>query len=140
MVQCTENRIYVFPEKELCGLSPNSYIHVSVNDLHIPRIGPHISLQQNCKIADRSWKHINLSQIYECRNWETEHYNYVLETWEYINGNQTFILDSNQPFICSVFHMHIIQPFLMVISPSNLVLVSIKHKNLYWTYITVPRK
>jgi hypothetical protein len=29
--------------------------------------------------ADRSWKYINLSQIYECRNWETEHYNSVLE-------------------------------------------------------------
>ncbi len=22
--------------------------------------------------------------------------------WEYINGNQTFILDAHQPFICSV--------------------------------------
>ncbi len=29
--------------------------------------------------ADRSWKYINLSQIYECRNWETEYYNSVLE-------------------------------------------------------------
>jgi hypothetical protein len=29
--------------------------------------------------ADRSWKYINLSQIYVCRNWETEHYNSVLE-------------------------------------------------------------
>ncbi len=29
--------------------------------------------------ADRSWKYKNLSQIYECRNWETEHYNSVLE-------------------------------------------------------------
>ncbi len=29
--------------------------------------------------ADRTRKCINLSQIYECRNWETEHYNYVLE-------------------------------------------------------------
>jgi hypothetical protein len=27
--------------------------------------------------ADGSWKYINLSQIYECRNWETEHYNSV---------------------------------------------------------------
>jgi hypothetical protein len=43
----TENRIYVFPEKELRSLSPNSYIHVSVSDLYIPRIGPHIWLQQN---------------------------------------------------------------------------------------------
>jgi hypothetical protein len=45
-LHCTENRIYVFPEKELCGLSPNSYIHVPVSDLYIPRIGPpHIWLQ-----------------------------------------------------------------------------------------------
>jgi hypothetical protein len=29
--------------------------------------------------AHRSWKYINPSQIYECRNWETEHYNSVLE-------------------------------------------------------------
>ncbi len=31
------------------------------------------------KQADRSWKYINLSQIYECRILETEHYNSVLE-------------------------------------------------------------
>jgi hypothetical protein len=45
--------------------------------------------------------------VYECRNWETEHYNSVLEMavsflgihqWE----PQTFILDSHRPFICSV--------------------------------------
>jgi hypothetical protein len=29
--------------------------------------------------ADQSWKYINLSQIYECMNWETKHYNCVLE-------------------------------------------------------------
>jgi hypothetical protein len=37
----------MFQEKELRGLSPNSYIHVSVIDLYITRIGPHIWLQQN---------------------------------------------------------------------------------------------
>jgi hypothetical protein len=31
------------------------------------------------ELADRSWKYINLSQIYECRNWETEHYNSILK-------------------------------------------------------------
>jgi hypothetical protein len=51
-------------------------------------------------------------EIYECSNWETEHFNSVLEIrwlqraqfhlWEYINWNQTFILDSRRPFICSV--------------------------------------
>jgi hypothetical protein len=29
--------------------------------------------------ADRPWKYINLSQIYECRKRETKHYNSVLE-------------------------------------------------------------
>ncbi len=46
-VHCNENPIYVFPEKELRGLSPNFHIHTSVSDLYIPRIGPHIFLQQN---------------------------------------------------------------------------------------------
>jgi hypothetical protein len=44
---CSENPIYVFPEKELCGLSPNFHIRVSVSNLYIPRIGPDIFLQQN---------------------------------------------------------------------------------------------
>ncbi len=42
-----ENSIYVFLEKEMRGLSPHSYIHVSVSDFYIPRIDPHIWLQQN---------------------------------------------------------------------------------------------
>jgi hypothetical protein len=50
------NPIYVLPEKELRGLSPNFHIHVSVSDLYIPRIGPHIFLQQK---ADRLWEYIN---------------------------------------------------------------------------------
>ncbi len=48
---------------------------MSKSDLYIPRIGPHISRQQN-RQTDPG---INLSQIYECRNWETEHYDFVLE-------------------------------------------------------------
>jgi hypothetical protein len=51
-IHCNENSIYVFPEKELRGISPNLHIHVSVIDLHIPRLGPHIFLQQNRQADD----------------------------------------------------------------------------------------
>ncbi len=76
-LHCKKNPIYVFLFWKLRGLSPNFHIHVSVSDLNIPRICPHISLQHNR--ADRSWKYINFSQINECRNWETEHHNCVWE-------------------------------------------------------------
>jgi hypothetical protein len=46
LLHCNENPSYVFPEKKLSGLSPYFHIHVSVSDLYIPRIGPHIFLQQ----------------------------------------------------------------------------------------------
>ncbi len=46
-VYCNENPIYVFPEKKMRGLNRSFHIHVSVKDLYIPRIGPHIFLQQN---------------------------------------------------------------------------------------------
>jgi hypothetical protein len=32
----TENSKQIFPEMKLCGLSTNSFIHVSVSDLYIP--------------------------------------------------------------------------------------------------------
>jgi hypothetical protein len=43
----TENSKQIFPEKELCGISPNVHIHVSVSDLYIPTIGLPILLQEN---------------------------------------------------------------------------------------------
>jgi hypothetical protein len=53
-LHCNENPINVFSEKELCGFNPNSHIHVSVIDLNIPRIGPHIFLQQNRQTDHRN--------------------------------------------------------------------------------------
>ncbi len=51
-------------KKEKCGLSSSFYIHVSVSDLFISRIGPHIFLQQN-RQTDRgniqiAHRHINV--------------------------------------------------------------------------------
>ncbi len=76
-MHCKENPIYVFLSWELRGLSPNFHNYVSVSDLYFPRISPHISLQQNRQT--NPFAYINLSQIYECRNWKTEHYNFVLQ-------------------------------------------------------------
>jgi hypothetical protein len=69
-MHCNENPIYVFPERELRGISPNFYIHVPVSDLYIPRIGPHIFLQQNP--PDHG------SQTHECM-WKLVHFLF----WEY---------------------------------------------------------
>ncbi len=43
ILHCNENPIYVFIFWELCGLSPNFHIHVSVSDLYIHRFGPNMS-------------------------------------------------------------------------------------------------
>jgi hypothetical protein len=42
-----EVTMYVFPEMNLRGLVTSSYIHVSMSDLYIARIGLPIWLQQN---------------------------------------------------------------------------------------------
>jgi hypothetical protein len=56
--------MYVFLEKEIARPQSKFHAHVSVSDLHNPRIGPHIFLQQNrqtdrenLKIAQR---HMNM--------------------------------------------------------------------------------
>jgi hypothetical protein len=41
-MHCNGNSAYIFLFWELRGLSPNFHIHVSVSNLYIPRIGPHI--------------------------------------------------------------------------------------------------
>ncbi len=43
----TKNSKQIFPEKELCGQSPNFHIHVSVSDLYISPIDLPILLQEN---------------------------------------------------------------------------------------------
>jgi hypothetical protein len=48
---CTENPIYIgIPRNETARPVPNTYIHVSVSNLHIPKIGLPIWLQKNRQI------------------------------------------------------------------------------------------
>jgi hypothetical protein len=60
--------MYVFLEKELCDLSPNFHIRVSVCHLYIPRIGPHIFLNRIgrcCSIICHRY------QQYQWYRWQT---------------------------------------------------------------------
>ncbi len=73
-----KNPIYVFLFWELRGLSPNRHINVSVSDLYCIFPGSvHIF---PCSRTGTPILEIYKSLTeYECRNWETEHYNSVLE-------------------------------------------------------------
>ncbi len=62
---CNENPIYVFPEKELRGLSHNFYIHVSVSKLiYSPAYFPAANIGRPIVGI-----YINRSQTHECENW-----------------------------------------------------------------------
>ncbi len=68
---CNEHPFYVYPEKELRGLSPDFHIHVfvSVSHLNIPRMGPHIFPQS--RIGRRIVEiYKSLTQSHECGNWD----------------------------------------------------------------------
>ncbi len=69
-LHCKEMWIYVFPEKELRGLSPNFHIHESLSNLHIPTFGPPMYFPYAAELADRSAEYINHPQKHECRNWD----------------------------------------------------------------------
>ncbi len=78
-LHCNENPIYVFPEKEMCCPSPNFQILVSVNNLYVPRIGPHIFLQQN-RHTDR----VNINIAHRHLNVEIGTVTKQFLFWEYL--------------------------------------------------------
>ncbi len=66
----------VFSPRNETARPCSQFLHyASVSDLYIPRIDLPIWLQQYSR---PSWEYKNRSQIHECGNWETEHYNSVL--------------------------------------------------------------
>ena len=75
-MQCTENPVDVLPEIKLSGPVPNSYIHVSVSDLYIC---PGLVCLFGCSKIGKPILGIRKSLTDDCGNWETEHYNSVLE-------------------------------------------------------------
>jgi hypothetical protein len=87
---------------KLGGLVPNFHIHVSASDLYIPSIGPGQTDHGIIQIAHR---YVNV---------EIGRQNIIIMFWKYqgceisflgihksINRNQTLLLDSHRPIICS---------------------------------------
>jgi hypothetical protein len=68
-----KNSKQIFPEKELRGLSPYFYIHVSLSYLYIPAIGLPILLQENVWIDPGNIKISHRHMIVEIRK-EATHF------------------------------------------------------------------
>ncbi len=76
-----QRKCNVFLFWELHGLRPNFHIHVSVNDLYIPRIGPHIS----CSRIGRSVMGIYIAHRH--RNVKIRTVAAQILFWEYLFSN-----------------------------------------------------
>ena len=92
-VHCNENSIYVFLFRELRGLSPNFHIHVSVSDLYIPRIGPHISCSR-----------IGRSIVGICKSL-TDTWMWKLRLWPRNSFSGNICFEFLVLVLCSVCHM-----------------------------------
>ncbi len=80
-MHCNENPLYVFLFWKLRGLCPNFHIHVSVSDSYIPRIGPHIFVQQNRQTMI-AWEYMYKS-LTDTERWKLglrPHNSYVLRS------------------------------------------------------------
>ncbi len=106
-LHCTKNPINVFPEMKLQGLCPNSHSCICEWLIYSQDLSAYLAA---AKYADWSWEYINRSQKHECGNWDSGDRTFCFGNnksaqfhfWEYLNRNQTFILDSRWPFICCV--------------------------------------
>jgi hypothetical protein len=78
---CNQNPSYVFFFWKLRGLSPKFHIHVSVSNLYIPRIGPHISCSSRIGRSIEGIQYINRSQTHECENCDCVR---AIPFWEYL--------------------------------------------------------
>jgi hypothetical protein len=77
---------------------PNSYIHVSVRNLYIHRVGCLFGCSKIGRPILGIYS-INPSQIHECGDWETEHYNSVIIIILGIHKSEPDIcMDSHRPF------------------------------------------
>ncbi len=81
LAYCTATKIpFMYSYSGNCAASVTIFhIRVSVSDLCIPLFPGSVHIFPWSRIGRPKAGYVNLSQIYECRNWETEHYNSVLE-------------------------------------------------------------
>jgi hypothetical protein len=70
-VHCNENPIYVFPEKELRGLSPNFFLHIHVSrERLIYSHAGSVHIFSCSRIGRPIVEYINRSQTHVCENWD----------------------------------------------------------------------
>ncbi len=69
-IQYIENSKQIFQEMKLRGLSPNSYIHVSVSVFLYMYSHYRPAYSAALKHVDRLLEYINPTQIHVCANWD----------------------------------------------------------------------
>jgi hypothetical protein len=142
---CTKNQIYVFPEMKLHGASFLIPTFMSVSYLCIPSLSiclqqnrqtdpENISLHDTCMIqADTLMWKLGDRTLYFCF-WKNEASHFHFQ--EYMNRNQTLILDSHWPFICSMFPplLYVLQMVCLTFSVSIRSYSSVADLLVHWIH------
>jgi hypothetical protein len=100
-VHCSTNQIYVFPEMKLRALVPKSFIHVSVSNFYIPRIGLPMWLQQN---KNRQTDHMNIFITQRYINADLGRKNIIFLFWKLRGCTVSFLgIHKSEPDIYTRF-------------------------------------
>ncbi len=101
ILHCTEDSKQIFPEMKLSSLVPNFFIHLPGSDLYISKsvlFGISFTLKGKKILTTRIIVSTYVRSGFQIRNLYVSYLCYCQKR----DSNKTFILNSHQPFICSV--------------------------------------